>query len=100
MLRRSLTSSYSVDMPALEPERPPRRGRVAAHQVLGEAGLPLLDGVDNRVMLAVAGHEDGINLVEGNAVGRDDARGNERHRIDAVDQVGEQRVASAADDKV
>ena len=33
--------------PAFEPERPPRRRRVAAHQVLGEVGLSLLDRVND-----------------------------------------------------
>src|SRR5438270_3807097 len=84
---------------ALEPERSPRRRGVAAHESVGDVGLTALDRIDDRVVLAMAGQQDGIDFVERDSVRRDNIRSNERHRIDAVDKVRQQRVPSTADDQ-
>src|SRR5438552_292069 len=76
----------------LEPQCPPCRRRVPAHQGFGEVGLALLDRIDDRMMLAMTGHQDRIDFVERDAFRGNDARGDEWYPVDAVDELAEQGI--------
>src|SRR5947209_15441529 len=84
---------------AFETQCSPRRGGVAAHESVGDVGLTALDRIDDRVVLAMAGQQDRIDFVERDSVRGDEIGSDERHRIDAVDKVRQQRVPGTADDQ-
>src|SRR5260221_6002623 len=86
--------------PPFEPEAAPRWARMSAHQGLGEVGLAAIDRVDHRVVLVIAGHQDPVDFLEWDSLEGHNVRRNERHRIDAMDEVAEQRIARAVYDQI
>src|SRR5260221_11691811 len=70
---------------AFEAKAAASRARMSPHQGLGKVGLAVIDRVDDRVVLVIARHQDGIDFLQRDSFERHDARRNERHRINAVD---------------